>query len=194
MSQLSVENREYFQGIQTSRKAIVSLNARFLELLAIDSHAQSWPTISRIVSAHPGCIPPLLAACPFALFDVRFQDQQAWTSLSEHRRDQSHALRPGECAGKEILNAACFLAWILAHQSPPRARLLLGASSEVISILESIDLVLIQRLAPDWLQPRWCERPAVWAELVRLAIDERSGFTDTLRTRALSLQLGDIIA
>jgi hypothetical protein len=195
MSEKSASARDNSEQLQIALQPIAALNADFLSLIMLPSHAHPWLEISVILSSHQDCIQTLIEACPFALFDVRLRDSQAWASAltSPVREDVQW---PADYSSWRIHHGACFLAWSLARHFPSMAGFLLGISRDVIAILGAFDPIQLHEVSkehPDWLQPRWCEQPRVWAELVMLAKRQDARSNDTLRERAFALLLGQLV-
>jgi len=181
--------------IRNALESIASLNEELLRLLLLNSSAQCWPEISRIVSSNRDRVPLLLNACQFALFDIKFQDSRAWTSALESTIT-TPLQGPAAWAAPSIPTAAYFVSWNLVRQSPSTARILLGASAAVVRMVSSINLIQLLRILaehPDWFQPRWHDRPETWCQLMLLANNEHAESGDALKTRAISLFLGHIV-
>jgi hypothetical protein len=171
---------------------VASVNRDFLALLLLESLPR-WPTIADIIRPRADCVPLLVNACPFALFDVRFRDIDSWVSMSATPVDYEHVTAQVDVCTCQVLGAACFLSWHFARHFPNAAALLLKISPEVIHTISSLTPVRLQQISferPAWLQPRWSNRPDIWREIVLLAGSQPANQT-LLRSCAVSLFLGD---
>lgn len=85
-------------------------------------------------------------------------------------------------------------AWHLARSEPAAARLLLGMSGANLAIVGGCALGRLIQLAencPQWLRPRWENRPNVWCDLLRTAGEGDSRARERLRVRGLQLLAAD---
>jgi hypothetical protein len=123
-----------------------------------------------------------LAACPFTLFSLGFDDQRFWSDvLSEAKQDcqspnTTVAARYGVSEVTGMRTAFCevalFLAWHAAQANRIAAQFLFALPDATAQQLSRIPLSCIRRVALDYpalLTPRWHANPAFWPDLVRFA-------------------------
>lgn len=193
MSRISSAFAEIYSA--AALQPIAAVNQQFLRLLTHPDFASYFSAISELLASSEEFIPHLIAACPFTLFDLRFRDATAWRTLVRSLpSDPMYASEYSEF--RSVVNSATVLAWYAARRWPTEAPIFLGATDEVVRVLQSIDLpqlpvVSIQH--SDWLRPRWTERIPVWSELISLARNPKSVSDGTLRLRAMEQFLGDLI-
>jgi hypothetical protein len=156
------------------------LNHRFLDLAA--ARNGSWPA--------PGCaLSPNLAAqltslsgaqrqaaagCPYALFDLRFQDEGHWRSRLEDPR--AWRVADEAVVDEDTVNfvrLALFYAWHVAAGAGLDAQLLLGMNGNTASAFRSITVNRLPALVATeaaHLSARWVERTAFWSALTAAAL------------------------
>ena len=168
------------------------LNADYLELLLFEP-ADSL-RIS-VVEALPqkvcdslACVAPAwraqIAACPFTLYSLRFDDQQFWrTALDDFSAgpipqlvQESVEIRYGAGSARPLSSAFCeaaaFFAWHTAITNPVAARVLFAMPDSLTERLPHTPLWQVRRIAMDYpglLMPRWPTNPGFWPDLVRFA-------------------------
>jgi hypothetical protein len=175
---------------------IRSVNRQLLQFLMRPNEDAYFSVLSEVLAPAHEIIPHLITACPFTLFDMRFRDVRAWQTEVQALSSGS-ALPAGRSDFLSLVHSATVLAWYAARQWPTEAALFIGATDEVVTTLQSIELSQLQSVAiqrANWLRPRWVDRVAVWSELVSLARDPKAVSDGRLRIRALEHFLGELIA
>jgi hypothetical protein len=108
-----------------------------------------------------------VAAVPFTLFSMRFNDTSYWQNLLERP--------PGGPRRSEVDGfgrTAVFLAWHLVQAGPATAGVALGMSSEVAALYQWMplgDLDRIGTMAQAVMTPRWPTNSAFWQRLLAAA-------------------------
>ena len=156
---LSVEHRISMHG----------LNRRFLDLagkgvLAPGLGAQVAPLSATQRAA---------ADCPYALFDLRFQDDAYWRSRLQNTQPLRIADAPN--ADEDIVDfvrLALFYTWHLASSAGLAAHLILGMHANTAAALRRVSVDALPALAateaPN-LTPRWSQCHAYWSALIKAA-------------------------
>lgn len=140
-----------------------------------------------------------LAACPFALYTLSFDDQRFWTATlssgGAHEDDLSIEERYGPISPAPMRGAFCetamMLAWHTAQAQRLAARFLFGMPDATVLMFVEAPLWQIRRVALDYpglLAPRWPRNPAFWPDLIRFAE------TDDSRLEAARLLGNQLIA
>jgi hypothetical protein len=120
-----------------------------------------------------------LAACPFALYTLGFEDQQFWRSvLGENGvADRDDAL-PDYYRALSVspqiafCEVALFFAWHTAVMNRVSARVLFAMPEVLAERLVQTPLWRLRKIAaeyPGLLLPRWPTNPGFWPDLVRFA-------------------------
>ena len=121
-----------------------------------------------------------VAACPFALYTLGFDDIRFWNAAlddsSMRSSGTSFEARYGvlSCAPMQaaFCELAVFLAWHTSQSQPFAARLLFGMPDAIIALFAVAPLWQIRRVASDFpglLAPRWPRNAAFWPDLIRFA-------------------------
>ncbi len=125
------------------------------------------PGVMASLSALDGVARRRIAAVPFTLFSMRFNDPSYWQTLLERPvTGQRHA------AGDGFGRTAVFLAWHVVQAGPATAGVTLGMSSEVAALYQWMPLVELDRiggLAQAAMAPRWPTHSAFWQRLLAAA-------------------------
>jgi hypothetical protein len=156
------------------------LNHRFLDLAA--ARSGSWtapgggfsPSLAAQLAPLSGAQRQAAAGCPYALFDLRFQDDGHWRSRLEDPR----AWRVADEAviDEETLNfvrLALFYAWHVAAGAGLDAQLLLGMNGDTASAFRRMTVNRLPALVATeaaHLSARWLERTAFWSALTAAAL------------------------
>ena len=120
-----------------------------------------------------------LAALPYTLYSLGFEDEKLWRSLAEpaalatslsmaerYEQPLSASLQASMC------EVALLYAWHVATSSPLAARLIYAMPESVAYRLAAAPLWYVRRLAvhhTSLLMPRWPTNPGFWPDLVRFA-------------------------
>jgi hypothetical protein len=120
-----------------------------------------------------------LAASPFALYALGFEDQQFWrTVLAEDGvadRDDALANYYGTSSVAPAIvfsEVALFFAWHTAVVNRVSARVLFAMPEALAERMVQTPLWRLRKIAaefPGLLQPRWPTNPGFWPDLVRFA-------------------------
>lgn len=162
--------------------SLYALNHRFLDLCA--SHTDGWPAAQRIrlPGEMPARVAPLSTAqraaaahCPYALFDLKFGDEEHWrqrfaAAAAGEWRVSDAAPAGGDAA--EFVRLAIFFAWHLASSAAGSARLILGMHGQTAGAFRAAAITSLPSLAAGEirnLSARWCTSDAYWSALTRAA-------------------------
>src|ERR1700722_9500765 len=178
-------------------KSLRALNHRFLDLAA--ARTNEWVVCGGDSSLRlAGQVAPLsavqreaAAACPYALFDFRFQDDRHWRLRLQnlgawHVADESPV-------GDETVNfvrLALFYAWHVASSTAIAPQLLLGMNGNPASALRRITVNQLPALVATEsanLSARWSDCAAFWSALTGAAL--RSDPAALRRVQLYGLQL-----
>jgi hypothetical protein len=145
------------------------LNRRFLGLAASAGRETPLSRVATLSAAQQAAA----ANCPYALFDVRFEDQQYWSQrlLTTNAWAIADAL-PADTATLEFMRLALFYVWHIATTAPLRAQLLLGMPPEVVAAfaMQTVDrLPGIAVIEAANLTARWHTCDAYWNALIDAA-------------------------
>ncbi len=174
------------------------LNHRFLDLAAARNggwaapgRAGFSPLLAAQLAPLSGAQRQVAAACPYALFDLRFQDDGHWgTRLRDPR---------SWCVADEaviddntvsFVRLALFYAWHVAAGANLDAQLLLGMNGNTAAAFRHITLNRLPALVATeavHLSARWLERTAFWSALAGAA--SRADPTALRRVQLYGLQL-----
>ena len=156
------------------------LNHRFLDLVGgrgADWQHAAAAGLSAEVSMQ---VAPLSAAqraaaanCPYALFDLKFQDHDYWRARlqqSDHWRVADESIAIDDTTS--FVRLALFYAWHVAATARFSAQLLLGMSAHTAAAFRCATLNSLPALVAGEavnLSARWCTCNAYWRALVRAA-------------------------
>ena len=157
------------------------LNHRFLDLAAGSGEWSAGTAAGAWLPAGlAGRLAPLSAAqrdaaagCPYALFDLRFQDDGHWRRrLQESRawRVADESMADGDAAS--FVRLALFYAWHVASSTGLKAQLLLGMNGHTAAAFRRITVNQLPALAvteATHLTARWSECSAFWNALTAAA-------------------------
>ena len=145
------------------------LNHRFLDLTA--SRTTDWVA---------GRVAPLSAAqraaaagCPYALFDLRFEDDGHWQLRLQTSGSWRVADEPAvDDATVRFVRLALFYAWHVASGGGLKAQLLLGMSGATAAAFRRVTVNQLSALAASearHLSARWSGCTAYWSALTTAA-------------------------
>ena len=177
--------------------SIRHLNHRFLDLA--DARAGDWAAAGRGGEAGLGLlVAPLTrsqraaaANCPYALFDLRFEDDAHWQgSLSNAAtwRVADDSKVDGDTI--DFVRLALFYAWHVASGGGLASHLLMGMRSDTASAFRRITIDRLPALVATEaanLAPRWSGCSAYWSALIGAAA--RADATALRRIQLSGLQL-----
>jgi hypothetical protein len=157
------------------------LNHRFLDL--VGASADDW-RLSRkleLPGDASGLVAPLSTAqraaaanCPYALFDLRFHDDEYWRvrlTKAGHWRVADEMVGENETAN--FVKLALFYAWHVASTARLGAQLLLGMNEHTAAAFRNATLNSLPALAASeavHLCARWRNSDTYWSALVRAAL------------------------
>jgi hypothetical protein len=145
------------------------LNRRYLGLAAC---AGSVLPLARVAGLSPAQL-AAAADCPYALFDVRFGDEQYWTRRL-HGTSVWHIADapPVGTDAVEFVRLALFYVWHVATSAPLHAQLLLGMPRGVAAAFALLTVDRLPGIAIAEacnLTPRWHTCDAFWNALIDAA-------------------------
>jgi hypothetical protein len=131
-----------------------------------------------------------LAAQPFLLFGIGFEDGARWRVLADDVLAADSPRRIAESRPRTVpviyARLLVHYAWHLARTAPLTAGLVAGMAGTSAAALRACHVehldALAERAAP-WLQPRWMDAPTLWNDLLRAARTE--GAAGLARSAAL---------
>jgi hypothetical protein len=156
------------------------LNHRFLDLAG--ASVETWPGHGRhrLPADIAGRVAPLSRAqraaaanCPYALFDLRFEDGVHWRARLQESPRWQVADEPGiDGDTMDFVRLALFYAWHVASRTSLAAQLLLGMTSDTAAAFRRITvdglLALVATEAAN-LTIRWSDCGSYWNALVGAA-------------------------
>jgi hypothetical protein len=173
------------------------LNHRFLDLAG--ARAGGWSAAGRGGAADLGRqVAPLSPAqraaaanCPYALFDLRFQDDGHWQSRLQNTGRWCVADEPAlDSDTANFVRLALFYAWHVASTAGLAAQLLLGMNADTAAAFRRTTLDYLPALVATEavnLTARWSYCGAYWSALVGAA--SRSDPAGLRRVQLYGLQL-----
>lgn len=156
------------------------LNLRFLDLIAIQT--RDWNSAGRVglvvdlwdqlALLSPGQ-KRAVANCPYALFDLRFCEDDYWRTRAQSTRQWSvfDAVDVDEST-LDFVRLALFFAWHAASTSKLAARFLLGMNELTAAAFRAMTIDCLPALAATEacnLTARWSDRPTYWKALMSAA-------------------------
>ena len=154
-----------------SAEALTSLrglNHRFLDLAAVRTE---W--VARKVAPLSAEQRAAAAGCPYALFDLRFQDEGHWRSRLQALGSWYVADESGvDDETSRFVHVALFYAWHVASSEGIKAQLLLGMNGNTAAALRRVTVNQLPALAATeakHLSARWSGCTAYWSALTAAA-------------------------
>jgi hypothetical protein len=167
---------------------IHELNLDYIELLAAEHNAgsssdgQLQHLPCKLHGMIAGLAPPArdsLAALPYTLYSLGFEDEKLWRSLEEPAAlasslcmSQRYAQAHSASLQASLCEIALLYAWHVATASPVAARLIYAMPESVAQRLTAAPPWYVRRLAVHHavlLMPRWPTNPGFWPDLVHFA-------------------------
>jgi hypothetical protein len=156
--------------------SVRGLNHRFLDLMGARCEAWSQPaevSLARQVAPLSPTQRAAAANCPYALFDLGFEDDAYWNG-------RLHAVAPLRVADEptadretaDFVQLALFYSWHLATVGGLAAQLLLGMCRETAGAFRRMTVNSLPALVADEasnLRARWSDCPAYWSALMSAA-------------------------
>jgi len=143
-----------------------------------------------------------LAALPYTLYSLGFEDEKLWRGLAEPaalavslsmRERYSHPHSASLQAS--LCEVALLYAWHVATASPLAARIIYAMPESVTQRLTAAPPWYVRRLAvhhASLLMPRWPTNPGFWPDLVRFAAagdQQRLGTAKVLGSQLIAAEL-----
>jgi len=186
------------------RRAVRDLNGRFLNCLKHMpdedlGHLGFGPAVTRLLRACDIEATPVIAACPYALFDAAFGHHEYWRAIcgsaSIHggfREDRTSATDPPELWSHyvSLTEMVLFFAWHLVNTNALATRLVLGMSPATASLIGNCAFPAIASVVRErryLLRPRWPQRTLFWQRL--LAITTHSSGAEAVSAQLVGIQL-----
>jgi hypothetical protein len=149
-------------------ESLRDLNHRFLDLAAART---DWP--GHRVAALSAAQRAAAAGCPYALFDLRFQDDGHWRLRLQNSGSPNIADEcPVDDETASFVRLALFYAWHIASGPGLKAQLQLGMNDGTAAAFSRITVnqlpVLVATEAVH-LSPRWSGNTAYWSALTAAA-------------------------
>ena len=156
------------------------LNHRFVDL--VSNEAGGWSATHRagVPVELPGRLAPLSAAqrkalanCPYALFDLRFHNDEHWRGrLQTAPRWSVCDDAVGDETTRDFVRVALFFAWHVASTAGLAARFLLGMNETTVTAFRGVTIDCIPALAATesaHLTARWSDCATYWDALTSAA-------------------------
>src|SRR5882757_1071731 len=165
------------------RSSMHGLNRRFLDLAGKGVLA---PGLGARVAPLSSSQRAAAADCPYALFDLRFQDDAHWRSRLQAAGPMRVADAPNADEDTvDFVRLALFYTWHLASSAGLTVQLLLGMRANTADAFRRVSVDALSALAateaPN-LTPRWSQCHAYWSALINAA-----GRTDPAALRRVQL-------
>jgi hypothetical protein len=145
------------------------LNHRFLDLAG----SGALPGLAGQVAPLSGAQRAAAANCPYALFDLRFEDDAHWRARLQNTGYWRVADEPAaEDGARGFARLALFYAWHVASSGSLAAQLLLGMGSDTAHAFRRITVNSLPALAAseaENLSARWSHCGAYWSALTAAA-------------------------
>ena len=150
------------------RGSLYDLNHRFLDLAAVRAE---W--VAARVAALSSAQRAAAAGCPYALFDLRFQDDGYWRLRLQNLGSWGVA---DEAAADDdtvsFVRLALFYAWHVASSDGIKAQLLLGMNGTTAAAFRRLTVNRLPALVASeakHLSPRWNGSAVYWDSLTAAA-------------------------
>jgi hypothetical protein len=164
------------------------LNLDYIELLATEHNAGSTSEGQlqhlpcKLHALIAGLLPTArssLAALPYTLYSLGFEDEKLWRSLAEPAAlasslsmSERYAQPHSTSLQASLCEVTLLYAWHVATSSPVAARLIYAMPESVAQRLTAAPPWYVRRLAvhhASLLMPRWPTNPGFWPDLVLFA-------------------------
>lgn len=136
-----------------------------------------------------------LAAAPYTLYSLRFEDSRFWHAacgIARRRIDERYAAAPDGSLRALFLEIALMQAWHIASTHPLAARMIYSMGEAVRIRVAALSLWQVKRIGAEHakvMTPRWPSNPCFWPDLVVFA---KAG--DSMRLAATQLLGTQLIA
>lgn len=171
MQQAFMENWTHQSHVSAEQLASVrGLNCRFLDLACAGLLAPGPAT--RVGGLSPAQR-AAAADCPYALYDLRFEDDAYWRARLQAPPNWRIADEPTVCAATlDFSRLALFYTWHLASSAGLAAHLLLGVRGSTAEAFRCLSVDALPALALTEsvnLSARWSGCSTYWTALIRAA-------------------------
>jgi hypothetical protein len=178
--------------------AIREANVSFLGLIARRQAAAPAEPAFGLPALHAAAVARLdavgrraVAACPYTLYNLRFEDAAFWRSVAL----DSDLPGAGSIADDATFaRTAAFMAWHLAQSSELTAALVLGMTAPVQEAWRALPLSALDRVATvalPFLAARWGGHAGFWPRLLEAAAPDAVRRAETVRLLGLQLLAAD---
>lgn len=179
------------------------LNRDYVELLVAQAKArhdvEGLPlSLLYEISALSAAARLRLAAAPFMLYSLGFEDQHLWRAIVEDERvaaPQDRYVVASAPPATAFCEVALFFAWHTAVLNRFAARMLFSMPDALGEQIVQTPLWRLRRIAaefPGLLLPRWPSNPAFWPDLLRFAAAgdwQRLEMTQLLGSQLIAAEL-----
>jgi hypothetical protein len=156
--------------------AVSELNGQVMDALTLSAQsARAFPLDSKLrrrFAALSASHRQGAARCGVLLADAGFADPKRWRSLVVRGEfDDSTGETEWLPADEAVVLASAVLlvAWHIVHVRPSIAGFLLGMPDATMSSFRNLGIAELTRVArrhPQWVQPRWPDRPDLWQNIL----------------------------
>jgi len=179
-------------------ESLAEINERVLEVLGIEAgHLRPYisglgPLLAEQWQSLDAAGRSRLAAGPYLLLDCRFACRELWRlPVRPGVRDSAGASRGFAGAlGAGTLRHVMLLAWHWSRANPVTAQIALGLNESCARLIAATRLRELEALAdmcPEWIRPRWEERPEIWRQLLAAAAPSHPAILQQTHLRGLQL-------
>jgi hypothetical protein len=179
-------------------ESIHEANFHFLGLLAARCPARGAAPVLGLPAALAARVRALgpdarrsVAACPYTLFNLRFEDGAYWRAFA---RDSGPRTLGSLADDASVARMGVFLAWHLAQSNDLAASLVLGLNEDGQRAWRGIPLSALDRAAVTalpFLQARWGRHPVFWPRLVECTSPHDRQHAEAVRLLGLQLLAAD---
>ncbi|HVO07788.1 MAG TPA: hypothetical protein VMT83_13445 [Burkholderiaceae bacterium] len=174
---------------------LAELNLEVLDALARAPEGSSWRWRALGDDARAR-----LAHCPFLLVDLGAARPQLWSGASRvgvhEARPVSALLAQRGPLATPLLRRVLLFAWHLARANRLAARITLGMDARCAALVAACRFADLEALAerrPEWIRPRWHDRPEVWQAWLGAAAEESPRSLENLRLWGLQMLAAEVL-
>jgi hypothetical protein len=99
-------------------------------------------------------------------------------------------------AWSELVHRALVFAWHLARANPFAAQIILGTNGSSTALIAATGLQDLEQLVsscPEWIRPRWEDKPHVWRQFLHAAIEDPPARLRQMQLRGLQMLAGSVL-
>jgi hypothetical protein len=174
---------------------LAELNLEVLDALAGAATGLRWPWRALGEAARQR-----LAHCPFLVVDGAFARPELWASLPRVGVHEAlptvAAPQPRGPLATPLLRRVLLFAWHLARANRLAARIALGMSAPCAGLVAACRFADLEALAerrPEWIRPRWDNRPEVWQAWLAAAAEESPRALENLQLWGLQMLAAEVL-